>query len=108
MAISNTELTNRGGDIIFECPGTIPSDVQEHTVTCLIFCNTNGSQDISLSLDATPYGGSNGMIINGLTISSTETFTFDTEKLVLSTGDLLTAITDYDGLVATVSSFRVS
>lgn len=107
MAISNAAITTGGVDI-FTCPGTLVTDVQEHAVTCLLFCNINAS-DVTLDLTATPQGGTARKIINTLTIPATESFTFDTEKLVLSTGDKLTATASADSrLVVTVSSFRVS
>ncbi len=111
MAISNKAVTVSGGgnDDIFTCPGTLVTDVQEHAVTCLIFCNISSTDPVVLNLTATPQGGTARALIKDLTIPATETFTFDTEKLVLSTGDLLTATADVDSrLEVTVSSFRVS
>ena len=107
MAISNADITTGGVDI-FTCPGTLVTDLQEHAVTCLLFCNTSAS-DVVLNLTATPQAGTARKIINELTIPATESFTFDTEKLVLSTGDKISATVSVDGrLVVTVSSFRVS
>lgn len=110
MAIENTEITTAGDDI-FLCPGTLPSDSREYAVTCVIFCNVSGS-DTTLTLHAIPQSSSLAnvnMIINALTIPAGETFTFDTEKMVLATGDTLHAIAGNDGrLVATVTSMRVS
>jgi len=49
------------------------------------------------------------MIVNNLKIPAGETFTFDTEKLVLSTGDTIRALATVNGaLSATVSSLRVN
>lgn len=107
MAISNAAITTTGVDI-FTCPGTLVTDVQEHAVTCLIFCNTNGS-DATLTLTATPQGGTARTLIQTLTIPTTETFSFDTEKLVLSTGDKITATASINSaIVVTVSTMRVS
>jgi hypothetical protein len=107
MAISNAAITT-GGDDIFTCPGTLGTDVQEHAVTCLIFCNISGSA-ANLTVTATPQGGSARALIQTLPIPATETFTFDTEKLVLSTGDKITATASANSaIVATVSSMRVS
>lgn len=111
MAISNKAVTVSGGgnDDIFTCPGTLVTDIQEHAVTCLIFCNISTTDSVVLNLTATPQGGAARSLIKNLTIPATETFTFDTEKLVLSTGDLITATANVDSrLEVTVSSFRVS
>jgi hypothetical protein len=108
MAIRNAALQT-GGTVIFTCPGIPVTDVQEHAVTCLIFCNIS-SNDTNLDLSAYSQETTNTMkLINSLTVPAGETFTFDTEKLVLTTGDYLTASPSAnDKLVVTVSSFRVS
>ena len=54
MALTSTQITTSGEDI-FLCPGTSPSDLQEHAVTCMIFCNTSAS-DVTLNLYAVPVG----------------------------------------------------
>lgn len=110
MALTSTEITNTGEDI-FLCPGTAPSDVQEHAVTCMIFCNTS-ALDVTLDLYAvasTRSVGTRTQIIKELTIAAGETFTFDTEKVILSTGDRIHAVTSSSNrLSVTVSSMRVS
>lgn len=108
MAIRNAALLT-GGTTIFTCPGTLVTDVQEHAVTCLIFCNID-SNDANLDLSAYSQETGNTMkLINSLIVPAGETFTFDTEKLVLTTGDYLVASPSAnDRLVVTVSSFRVS
>lgn len=108
MAITNTAITSNGTDI-FVCPGG--TSVQEHAVTCVIFCNVSDSL-IVLTLHAVPTGSNVGnvnTIIKNLDIPAGETFTFDTEKMVLKTGDRIHAIASSENaLVSTVSSMRVS
>lgn len=110
MALTCTEIGTSGADI-FLCPGTAPSDIQEHAVTCMIFCNTSTS-DVVLNLYAVPDGLSvapQTQIIKDLTIPAGETFTFDSEKVILSTDDRIRAIANVSGrLSVTVSSMRVS
>ena len=120
MAIQNSAVTNTGDDI-FICPGTVSTDVQEHAVTCMMFCNI-GPNTVELDVWAVPHGspvsssfGSPNsvpnQIIKSLGIPASETFTFDTEKLVLTTGDKIVASVgpmQDNRLVATVSSMRVS
>lgn len=115
MAISNTSIA-AAGTTIFVCPGTLPSEPKEYAVTCLIFCNHSGLS-ATLTVHAVPQAGggsvgsrsANNMIVNTLTIPAGETFTFDTEKLVLTTGDSIQAVANADNrLSATVSYMRVS
>ena len=110
MALTCTEIGTSGADI-FLCPGTAPSDVQEHAVTCMIFCNVSTS-DVVLNLYAVPDGLSvapQTQIIKDLTIPAGETFTFDSEKMILSTDDRIRAIANANSrLSVTVSSMRVS
>jgi len=102
MALRNAAITT-GGTTIFNITGSN----EEHAVTCIIFCNIDVT-DVNLDLAATPSGGTTCKMINNLTIPAGETFTFDTEKLVLSTGDILTATASANNkLVVTVSSMRV-
>ena len=110
MAISNTSVTTSGANI-FLCPGTAGIDEREYAVTCVIFCNYS-AQAVTVNVYAIPLGGSVSsatQIIKSLSIPASETFTFDTEKFVLSTGDRLHAVASANSsITATVSSMRVS
>lgn len=111
MAIQNALVTTLGVDI-FTCPGTAVTDEQEHAVTCIMFCNYSANDEV-LTINVVPSGASitaATKVIIDLSIPAGETFTFDTEKLVLSTGDKVHAITTTadDRITATVSSMRVS
>jgi hypothetical protein len=110
MALTSTQIETSGNDI-FLCPGTDPSDIQEHAVTCMIFCNTSAS-DVTLNLYTVPTGLSVAVqtqVIKDLLIPAGETFSFDSEKLVLGTGDRVRAVASASSrLSVTVSSMRVS
>lgn len=109
MAIQNTALLTTP-TTIFTCPGVLVTDVQEHAVTCMIFCNAGGT-DTTLNLFAVPNGGTytQCQIVKDLTVPAGETVTMDTEKLILSTGDTVQAIAGVVGMItATVSTVRVS
>lgn len=105
MAISNTVLTSAVVDI-FVCPAS-----QEHAVTCMIFCNTGGT-DANIDVYAIPSGqtaGTNRQIMKTLTVPASETFSFDTEKLVLAAGDKIAASATVNSVITvTVSSMRVA
>lgn len=115
MAIQNASLTP-SGVTIFSCPGTPGTDEQEYAVTCVMFCN-NSLADAELTMhivSSTDAASNTNMVINRLLIPASETFSFDTEKVVLSTGDRIIAISSINldgqnaGLQATVSYMRVS
>ena len=110
MAIQNTAIPAT-------TPTTIYTSSNETAITTLIFCNTTAynpatptADTVKLTLHAVPYGnpvGDDNMIINEMPIPAGETFTFDTEKMVLENGDYLRVIADVSGLSATVSYMSV-
>jgi hypothetical protein len=110
MALTSTQIETSGNDI-FLCPGTSPDNLQEHAVTCMIFCNTSAS-DATLNLYTVPTGlsvAAQTQVIKDLLIPAGETFSFDSEKLVLGTGDRVRAVASANSrLSVTVSSMRVS
>jgi hypothetical protein len=110
MALTSTQIETSGNDI-FLCPGTSPDNLQEHAVTCMIFCNTSAS-DVTLNLYTVPTGlsvAAQTQVIKDLLIPAGETFSFDSEKLVLGTGDRVRAVASVNSrLSVTVSSMRVS
>lgn len=106
MAIRNESLTTAGSNI-FLCPAD-----QEQAITCIVFCNYSVST-VTLNVYAIPATISGAttasLVIKELELPASETFTFDTEKFVLSSGDRLYATCSANGAVtATVSSMRVS
>jgi hypothetical protein len=112
MAINSTLITTLGQDV-YEAPGVPGTDEREYAVTCMIFCNYSNSDEV---LDLWLLGPSPAAVtpvykvINALLIPAGETFTFDTEKIVLSTGERVHAKSSNsnDRLTVTVSSMRVS
>jgi hypothetical protein len=112
MALNSTLITTLGNDI-FTCPGTANTDPQEHAVTCMIFCNySNDDEILNLWLLAPSPAAVSPVykVISKLTIPAGETFTFDTEKIVLSTGERVHARSSSSDsrLTVTVSSMRVA
>lgn len=106
MSIKSTEITTSGSSI-FVCPAD-----EEHAITCMIFCNDNITTDLLLSIRLVKSGDntttSPNKIISNLSIPHGETFTFDSERIVLDGGDYVHATADNTGLMATVSTIRVS
>ena len=105
MAINNQTLST-GGDNLFLCPADV-----EYAVTCVVFCNYSVST-VTINVYAVENGGSVGdssIVVKQLELPAGETFTFDTEKFVLTGGDRIHATCSADSAVsATVSIMRVS
>ena len=111
MAIQNTAIP---GSLT---PTNIYTSSGNTAITTTIFCNTTvydplspATGTIKLTLHVIPSGdsrGSENMILNELPIPAGETFTFDTEKIVLENGDKLTALASDVNLSSTVSYMSV-
>jgi len=86
MAIENAQLTTTQLDILIVPAG------KSYAITTIIVCNTNlsASTDSNFNLyiakDADAIGPKN-TIVRGLELPAGETFTFDSEKIVLEEGD---------------------
>ena len=106
MAISSTLITS-APTAIFTCPTD-----QEFALTTMFFCNYSGSDVVLQSLNLVPSGGSastTNRIVHNLTIPAGETFTFDSEKIILGSGDFVSAVVDVDTrLNVTFCTLRVS
>lgn len=96
MAITSSFIETTGTDLV-----TIPSG-ENWAITTLIICNTFAvdptddqaglaSFDIHLLQDGASATDTN-RVINGLQLQAGETFTFDSEKIILSEGEKIYAI----------------
>jgi hypothetical protein len=78
----------------------------------MFFCNYTGSDVVLQSLNLVPSLGSastTNRIVHNLTIPAGETFTFDSEKIIISSGDFVSAVVDVDTrLNVTFCTLRVS
>ena len=106
MAIASTLITSTP-TAIFTCPAG-----QEFALTTMFFCNYSGSDVVLQSLNLVPSGGSASVtnrIVHNLTIPAGETFTFDSEKIIIGSGDFVSAVVDVDTrLNVTFCTLRVS
>jgi hypothetical protein len=112
MAISNNLITTVAS-AIYTAPGSVGVDNFEYAVTCMIFCNYDPINDVTLDVWLVPVGtpgiSNQTKVIHELTIPAGETFTFDTEKLVLATGDRIFAEASANTrLTVSKTSMRVS
>jgi hypothetical protein len=116
MAINNTQIGGGYIDIL-----TVPNDgsvANGWAVTTILFCNTAlpediGTQDGDTFLDlhlckAGAAAGPGNMVLNNIPIPAGETFSFDTEKIILEPSDVITAATTSPtNITATVSYIEV-
>ena len=114
MAIVNGQIATTDTTLL-----TVPSG-KRYAITTMLFCNTasvdtGGSNDTNFDLHIVPNGQTKGtsnpnanIVCNNLVVAGADTFTFDTEKLMLEAGDSVVAVSQSPAnLVATVSYLEV-
>jgi len=112
MAIENAQLTTTQSNLL-----VVPSD-KSYAITTIIVCNTNLSATSASTFDLhiAKSGQAIGVettIVKGLELPAGETFTFDSERIVLEAGDFVAFEADPDigsgntDLAATVSYLEV-
>jgi hypothetical protein len=112
MAIQNTQIGGGYSDIL-----TVPAG-KSWAVTTILFCNTalpeeiytQGADtflDLHLCKNDAAAGPQN-QVLNTIPIPAGETFSFDTEKIILEAGDVIKAsTTSPTNITATVSYIEV-
>lgn len=87
MAIVNAQLTSTQLNII-----TVPAG-KSYAITNILVCNQDETDDATFDLHFIPSGGSLDTaitrVVNNLTLPAGETFTFDSERIVLEAGDVV-------------------
>mgnify|MGYP003624895746 FL=1 len=111
MAIENQQLTTGQLDLL-----TVPAS-KEYAITTVMVCNKDSSSTASFDMHLVKSGeavsNNKTIIVNELSLPPGETFTFDSEKIVLGEGDKLSFVAEPDigaaltNLVATVSYLEV-
>ena len=110
MAIVNQTLTTTQLDII-----TVPAG-KTYAITNIMVCNTYdpgagdaANHDAIFDLHLIPSGQSlqntRTTVVRQLTLPAGETFTFDSERIVLEAGDKLSFVGDSNGNLAAVVSY---
>ncbi len=98
--ISNTQIGTSNTTIY-----SVPAG-ESHAVVLMILCNTDDSNDKTVTIYAVPNGSSasNGnMIVNDLTIPAGDTRIYNLEKFIMEGGDSIVGIADATGVTATFS-----
>ena len=114
MAIINGQLS-----IADKTHLTVPAG-KRYAITTIMICNTQpvdtgGNNDSQFDLHVIPSGQTKGtadpnanQIINNLVVAGADTFTFDTEKIILEENDLVYALTTSPEVIsATISYLEV-
>jgi len=92
VANSTTDLYTSSGDSV---------------VTSMIFCNTSGS-DATLTVYVIPNGSSAGdstTILKTVTVLTTDTYVFDTSRLLLSTSDKISAVSSVNNAITATITY---
>jgi|TARA_B110000259_G_scaffold135823_1_gene153002 hypothetical protein len=93
MAIVNAQLTTNALDAI-----TVPAS-KSYAITNILVCNT-GAADATFDLHFIASGSALNnkitRVINNLTLPASETFTFDSERIVLEAGDKVSFVASPD------------
>lgn len=111
MAIVNAQLTTTQLDIL-----TVPAG-KTYAITNILVCNNDATDNASFDLHFIPSGDplSNTItrVVNNLTLPAEETFTFDSERIILEAGDKVSFVAEPNigagltDLSATVSYLEV-
>jgi len=105
MAITNSYIASASATNLFTAVG-------EQAVTTIFFCNISTGTDVTLSIWVTSQGqavGDDCLIIKDLPLPGSETYVFETEKLILDNSEAIHAQATVDNIVvATISSVQVS
>ena len=110
MAIVNAQLTTTDLNIL-----TVPLG-KTYAVTNILVCNNSDTDSASFDLhflSGQPKNNNITRVINNLELTAQETFTFDSERIILSEGDTILFVAGPDAgsgltdLSATVSYLEV-
>jgi hypothetical protein len=111
MAIENDQLTTTQKDLL-----TVPAG-KSYAITAIMVCNTSSGATASFDMHLIKSGEALAnkvtKVVSELSLPAGETFTFDSEKVVLEAGDKLSFVAEPDigagltDLAATVSYLEV-
>jgi len=103
MAITNEHLKST----TFTTVLTVPAG-KTYAITNILVCNTGTSGTANFDMHLVPQGeptdNYNTRVINNLTLPAGETFTFDSEKIVLDEGDSVVFFADPTSSFPTVNA----
>ena len=122
MAIINAQLTDipldildPDGNVAAPFTGGVPQG-KSYAITNILVCNVSSSDNAQFTMHLIPYGDALDLsvttVVRNLELPPGETFTFDSERIILDEGDKITFVaTPASGglttLAATVSYLEV-
>jgi hypothetical protein len=107
MAITQAQLASTVTTVLYESFG-------QNAVTTMLFCNVTTSTNATFDLFVVPFTTSSHagyltQIIKGVSLPGTETFVFDTERLILEDGDKIYGQASNGGTItATISTVQTA
>ena len=113
---TNVEILDPTGSVTAPYTGGVPQG-KSYAVTNILVCNTDLSSTASFDMHLVPFGDTvdNAVtaVVRNLELPPGETFTFDSERIVLNQGDKIVFVAEPDDggglttLAATVSYLEV-
>ena len=117
MAIVNAQLTTSQLDIIDQVSGNGVPAGKSYAITNIMVCNTGDTNGASFDMHLIPQGDALAnkvtAVVRDLTLPAKETFSFDSERIVLEAGDKIVFVASPDigaaltDLASTVSYLEV-
>ena len=110
MAIANALIGTTNTTLL-----TVPAGKQ-YAITTLMVCNngnydSGGANDCAFDLHIVPDGqaiGNSNIVVNNLNVAGADTFTFDTEKIIVDENDTVVLVAQIaNRLTATLSYLEV-
>lgn len=111
MSIKNSQLTTTQNDVLI-----VPEN-KSYAITNVLVCNTSTTDDANFDMHLIQSGKALGdtetKVVSNLVLPPGETFTFDTERIILDSGDKLSFVANPDigsaltDLAATISYLEV-
>lgn len=116
LKTTNVEILDPTGVVAAPYTGGVPEG-KSYAITNILVCNTNLSTSASFDMHLVPFGEavSNDVtaVVRNLELPPGETFTFDSERIILEQGDSIVFVAEPDSgsgnttLAATVSYLEV-
>lgn len=117
MAIKNYRLTTAQLDILDPATSQGVPAGERYAITNVLVCNTSTTDSATFDMHLVPNGvalsNQRTCVVRQLTLPASETFTFDSERIVLEEGDKIVFVAEPDvgsgqtDLAATVSYLEV-
>lgn len=116
LKTTNVNILDPNGEVAAPYTGGVPEG-KSYAITNILVCNSSLASAASFDMHLVPYGetlsNSVTIVVRNLELPPGETFTFDSERIVLEQGDRIVFVAEPDigagltNLAATVSYLEV-